>query len=413
MNQFKEFLKKTFPSLTSAARVALHAWIRIKFSLILFKSIRQLYNNKIIYSIRHERTIQILQPTFYTTNGSKYLSGGAERYLCDLCILIKSLGLKPYILQLGDHFWHKVHDGIDVFGLPTGNSYSLLNKGAHSKLFGKPLLRIFSPFLLGHPHCDRQSIGISHGIFWDHIHANHLIPHIKKSILSVGKLISVDTATLSWFRATIPKPFSNVKSIYIPNYADSTLFYPRNLVCKKGLTILYPRRIYEPRGFFLITPIISNILELDKNISLHFVGQAESDAQHLLIELQQLYPERILHYELTAENMHDAYDAADIVLIPTVRSEGTSLSCLEAMACGKAIIATNVGGLPDLIIDGYNGLLIEPTPAALYNAIEKLVVDEQLRIALGTRSLEVVKSFDKKIWSEKWEKILLDFVQKI
>lgn len=77
--------------------------------------------------------------------------------------------------------------------------------------------------------------------------------------------------------------------------------------------------------------------------------------------------------------MPEVYRRADIVLVPTCYSEGTSLSCLEAMASGCAVIATNVGGLPELIINRFNGLLIAPEAEALAEALTQLIEQPELR----------------------------------
>ena len=53
------------------------------------------------------------------------------------------------------------------------------------------------------------------------------------------------------------------------------------------------------------------------------------------------------------------YQIADIVVLPSLM-EATSLSGLEAMSCGKALLGTNVGGIPEIIEDGRNGRLIRP-----------------------------------------------------
>src|SRR6185369_10914366 len=64
-------------------------------------------------------TVQIIQPTFYDFDGKTYLSGGAERYLCDLAEIITNLGYRPFIVQGGNSFWYRKHNNIDVFGVPS------------------------------------------------------------------------------------------------------------------------------------------------------------------------------------------------------------------------------------------------------------------------------------------------------
>lgn len=73
----------------------------------------------------------------------------------------------------------------------------------------------------------------------------------------------------------------------------------------------------------------------------------------------------------------------DIFVLSSLR-EGTSISILEAMAAGKPIVATAVGGNPALVEDEVNGLLVPPSdPAALAQALKRLIEDEGLRVQMG------------------------------
>ena len=101
--------------------------------------------------------------------------------------------------------------------------------------------------------------------------------------------------------------------------------------------------------------------------------------------------------------MHEVYKYADISLVPTLYSEGTSLSCLEAMASGNVVISTRIGGLSDLVINGYNGYLIEPNAEALLNTLEYVLSNYDKQMIIKKRAVEVAKAFNKKIWIEKWE----------
>ncbi|MEC8428462.1 MAG: glycosyltransferase, partial [Pseudomonadota bacterium] len=84
--------------------------------------------------------------------------------------------------------------------------------------------------------------------------------------------------------------------------------------------------------------------------------------------------------------------------------EGISNTILEAMASGLPIIATRVGGNPELVTDGGNGLLVPVDDEyALANAIESLVCDKDSRERMGASSLKkVTESFSWQATVEKY-----------
>lgn len=89
---------------------------------------------------------------------------------------------------------------------------------------------------------------------------------------------------------------------------------------------------------------------------------------------------RLLGYR---EDVGDILAAADIYAMPSL-SEGLPLALLEAMAVGLPVVASRVGGIPEVVTDGDDALLVAPgDPAALAGAIERLIDDEQLRTRVG------------------------------
>jgi glycosyltransferase involved in cell wall biosynthesis len=82
------------------------------------------------------------------------------------------------------------------------------------------------------------------------------------------------------------------------------------------------------------------------------------------------------------------FSSAAVVACPS-RREGFGVTCLEAMAHGKPVVASAVGGLLDLVVDGETGLLVPPrnTPG-LRRALERLLGDGGLRRRLGTAGRE-------------------------
>jgi glycosyltransferase involved in cell wall biosynthesis len=78
------------------------------------------------------------------------------------------------------------------------------------------------------------------------------------------------------------------------------------------------------------------------------------------------------------------YERAAVVACPSHR-EGFGVACAEAMAHGRPVVASAVGGLRDLVVDGETGLFVPPGDVpALRAALERLLADSELRRRLGT-----------------------------
>jgi glycosyltransferase involved in cell wall biosynthesis len=78
------------------------------------------------------------------------------------------------------------------------------------------------------------------------------------------------------------------------------------------------------------------------------------------------------------------YQAADIVLVPTIAQDALSITSAEAMAAGKPVIASRIGGLPYTVTDGLTGLLFDPgNPFDLAEKIARLLDDPNLRQTMG------------------------------
>jgi glycosyltransferase involved in cell wall biosynthesis len=85
------------------------------------------------------------------------------------------------------------------------------------------------------------------------------------------------------------------------------------------------------------------------------------------------------------------YERAAVVAVPSHR-EGFGVACLEAMAYGRPVAASAVGGLLDLVVDGETGLLVPPRDVpALRAALERLLGDAELRRRLGEAARERVR----------------------
>lgn len=100
------------------------------------------------------------------------------------------------------------------------------------------------------------------------------------------------------------------------------------------------------------------------------------------------------------------YNAADFVVMPS-RYESFGMVALEAMACGRPVVASDVGGLAHLVRDGETGFLVpEDDPARLAMTIARLLQDDELRVHLGEQAVAWAQQY---CWPRIAEQLLSTF----
>jgi glycosyltransferase involved in cell wall biosynthesis len=149
----------------------------------------------------------------------------------------------------------------------------------------------------------------------------------------------------------------------------------------------------EKGGRFLVEAMDLLIARGPKNIFLRVAGngreegwlQEEVDRRGLKQHV------RFLGYVHHGPDLLALYKESDIFVLPSL-TEGLPQTLLEAMACEVAIVATRVGGVPGLIRDGKNGLLVNPGSAReICLAVERIINDHELRGQLARGGRETVR----------------------
>ena len=109
------------------------------------------------------------------------------------------------------------------------------------------------------------------------------------------------------------------------------------------------------------------------------------------------------------DDIADLLAAADVYVMPS-RSEGLPIALIEAMLAGKAIVASGVGGIPELIEQGRHGILVPPgDPVALAQALERVLRDADLRIRLGKSASEkAAKGYTAEVMVRAYHQVYRD-----
>jgi glycosyltransferase involved in cell wall biosynthesis len=108
-------------------------------------------------------------------------------------------------------------------------------------------------------------------------------------------------------------------------------------------------------------------------------------------QLQAWVQEGVIEWWGWKENMKDVYAQAAIVCLPSYR-EGLPKTLIEAAACGRPIVASDVPGCREVVRHGENGLLVPVRDgSALASALKQLILNSELRCAMGVRGREIAE----------------------
>ena len=183
------------------------------------------------------------------------------------------------------------------------------------------------------------------------------------------------------------------KSAFIANAVDASKFRPglngetvraRYGVPMDHCLILCPRRLVPKNGLEFLIESLPSIRRSSRAVSVLIAGDGP-ERERLEARVRELGLQDSVIFAGSQDNndLPEFYGAADIVAIPSLK-EATSIAGLEAMASACAVVATNVGGVPEIIEDGVSGLLVSPrNPEALAQAITPLIETPELRTQLG------------------------------
>jgi glycosyltransferase involved in cell wall biosynthesis len=109
---------------------------------------------------------------------------------------------------------------------------------------------------------------------------------------------------------------------------------------------------------------------------------------------RSLPPGVLLYEDWTQEDVLRAMQGSLMTLLPSIVPEASPTVALEAMACGRPVVASRIGGIPEMVRHGETGLLVPPGDApSLAAAIRALLRDQEGRKRLGENGRERVKAF--------------------
>jgi glycosyltransferase involved in cell wall biosynthesis len=146
------------------------------------------------------------------------------------------------------------------------------------------------------------------------------------------------------------------KSTVVLNATDSEMFRPGVQKNLDEIVIAFIGRFYAIKGFHIFLDAMKNIIEKGYKIKPYLVGRGNKELTDSY--LKTFSSDYLLSNLVPYNKMPGIYNFADIVVVPSLYENCPSV-VLEAMSSGKIVIASNVGGIPEIIQHEKNGLLFE------------------------------------------------------
>ena len=162
-------------------------------------------------------------------------------------------------------------------------------------------------------------------------------------------------------------------------------------------------RLHPAKGHEDLIPVLSRLASAGNGFVCLFIGEGEltQSLQKLVVDSGL---ERYVIFTGLRRDIPSLLGGIDIVVMPS-RWEGLPMTLLEAMAMGRPVVASAVGGIPNVIENEVNGLLAAPGNADdLFRALERLIADTGLRERLGRVAREnIIRRYDVSTTARAYE----------
>jgi glycosyltransferase involved in cell wall biosynthesis len=198
----------------------------------------------------------------------------------------------------------------------------------------------------------------------------------------------------------------------VPNGVDTQRFKPseacesikRQIGMDSKLCVLFVGRLIPRKGLHYLVEAAKQIVK-EFSQTMFLIAGGGPLRNHLVsyLEKMNLTGNFVFLGDVSESALPALYSCADVFVLPSIQ-EGLGIALLEAQATAKPIVAFDVGGVSEAVVDKETGLLVKPDSHELADAIMKLLVSWSLREKMGSRGREFV--IDRFSWDVCAQKML-------
>ncbi len=220
-----------------------------------------------------------------------------------------------------------------------------------------------------------------------------------------------------------PKFDNNIKTkiVILPMGVNTTLFRPKvnknKLKIKYNIksknVLLFIGRLAEKKGLSYLIQAMPKIVSKSPNTALIICGDGplRKESEELVKKMDLDKFVRFTGY-VTGQKKIDYFSLSDILVVPSIvtqsgDTEGLPVVILEGLAAGKAVVASNVSGIKDVIKYGYNGFLVmQKNSAAIAEKVLELINNKELMRSISRNASVTSKKYDWGVIGKKYVAII-------
>lgn len=214
---------------------------------------------------------------------------------------------------------------------------------------------------------------------------------IVQTLQKADTLIVLSESWNLWFQSI---GIQNKKITILHNITSYPVYKPNCKTNDGKVHFLFLGEIGKRKGVFDILRALSrDSTSLNENFELRIGGNRNE--KFLIDTIHDNRLENVVKFEgwVSGEKKTDLLNWADVFILPSY-NEGLPIAILEAMSYSMPIISSPVGGIPEVVKSGVNGVLVTPgEDKEIYEAINKYVSNPSLLKAEGEKSLDIVKTY--------------------
>jgi glycosyltransferase involved in cell wall biosynthesis len=203
--------------------------------------------------------------------------------------------------------------------------------------------------------------------------------YIRRVLGGCSLIIALSESWAAFYASLTSTPVQVIPNFVVGSHSET----PARAAGAGVLRILYLGRFGERKGIYDLVRAVRPLYESYPGLMVQCAGDGDIEAARRAVAADGMTDRfRILGWIEPSQRASMLQDS-DVYVLPSY-AEGLPVAIIEAMEAGLAIVATRVGGIPEMIEHGVNGLLVEPGDVdGLTDAIRRLVDNPQLRAEFG------------------------------